>query len=231
MPNLASHSIDALEARVRSDGGRPLLTYYDCGSGERTELSGTTFGNWVDKTVLLMDDLGVADDALVALPLVHDRPGHWVSLVWVAAVWQHGCRALVVPAAEVANSVVDLTVVGPEAPPLLGDVNVAGVTVACSLHPLGQGVDDLNPAFTDYADVRLQPDVHVRSAGEPAWVGLDEGEEVAGSSGRALVVPGEPWTTVREALVAPLLGGGSSVVVVGGSDGDVERIRTAERAG
>ena len=41
---------ELLARRVRSDGGAPLLTYYDTDDGVRTELSGTTFANWVAKT-------------------------------------------------------------------------------------------------------------------------------------------------------------------------------------
>ena len=43
---------------IRDRGSEPLITYYDLVSGERTELSGVSFANWVDKTSnLLVDEL------------------------------------------------------------------------------------------------------------------------------------------------------------------------------
>ena len=39
---------------LRTDPGRPLVTFYDDRSGERTELSVTTFANWVAKTSSLL---------------------------------------------------------------------------------------------------------------------------------------------------------------------------------
>ena len=41
VPTLA----ELLARRVRTDGSAPLITYYDLGSGERTELSAITFAN------------------------------------------------------------------------------------------------------------------------------------------------------------------------------------------
>ena len=45
---------------VRDQGASPLFTYYDPGGGERIELSGVSFANWVDKTSnLLVEELDV----------------------------------------------------------------------------------------------------------------------------------------------------------------------------
>ena len=72
-------------------GASPLFTHYDEASGSRVELSGTTFTNWVDKTVNMLDGLGVEAGAPVHLDLVNTDPGHWVTAIWVAAIWQRGC--------------------------------------------------------------------------------------------------------------------------------------------
>ena len=48
-----------------------MITYYDLASGERTELSGVSFANWVDKTSnLLVDELMIdpADQVELAWP-------------------------------------------------------------------------------------------------------------------------------------------------------------------
>lgn len=212
--------VTALEQRARRDGARPLITYYDVVTGERTELSGATFANWVDKTVNLADELGAASGSRVALPLLLGHPGHWVSLVWLAAVWQLGG----VVTLDTADA--ELAVIGPERPAPHPGVE----TVACSLHPFGLGFTTPLDGVTDYADVRMQPDVHLRYPGP--GVGWDaETDPVTPRDTRALVVPGEPWVSVADALVAPVLGGGSSVVVVGGSEEDLTRIAATERVG
>lgn len=61
-------------AAVAADPARPLLTYYDDATGERTELSGVTLGNWVSKTAnLLVDGLGLGPGDRAELLL----PPHW----------------------------------------------------------------------------------------------------------------------------------------------------------
>ncbi|HET6211502.1 MAG TPA: TIGR03089 family protein, partial [Micromonosporaceae bacterium] len=43
--------VGALLARaVAAEPARPLITYYDDATGERTELSAATLANWVAKT-------------------------------------------------------------------------------------------------------------------------------------------------------------------------------------
>lgn len=74
-----------LTEAVRRDPARPLLTFYDDATGERTELSVATFANWVAKTAnLLRDDLDAQPGARVALGL----PVHWQSAVWLQACWE-----------------------------------------------------------------------------------------------------------------------------------------------
>src|SRR4051812_8567288 len=80
-----------LAAALSADPSRPLLTYLDESTGERTEASVTTFDNWVAKTAnLLVDDLAAEPGARVALLL----PLHWQSAVWLAACWATGCVAV-----------------------------------------------------------------------------------------------------------------------------------------
>ncbi|WP_375493655.1 TIGR03089 family protein [uncultured Jatrophihabitans sp.] len=62
---------------VVTEPARPFVTYYDEASGERTELSVRSLGNWVAKTHHLLGDelgLGVGDTAGVTLP------AHWISV-------------------------------------------------------------------------------------------------------------------------------------------------------
>lgn len=223
----------ALRRRADRDGSTPLLTYYDLGTGERTELSGTTFDNWVSKTCHLFADLGVAPGEIVASPLVARHPGHWVALITTAAAWQLG--ATVVPGESHDAAI---TVIGPSHPAAQGGELPAGEVVICSLHPLGLGLDSLPAGLVDYgSEARIQPDATFALAGldsDLAWsddtthLTFADLGSTPSSAGRVLVHPGDPLETVIAALVAPLLGGGSAVVVAGADD--PERVAAIVRA-
>jgi len=218
---------------VRDQGASPLLTYYHPARGERVELSGVSVANWVDKTSnLLVDELDVEPGDAVDLTLAKGHPGHWVSLVWVLACWQVGAVvSLDQGAARVA-------VLGPDDP---GNAARADAVLVCSLHPLGLPLPGPPPAGTlDYAlEVRSQPDQHAavpQSGLTLAWRDRDrqltQADLVAraGSGERRLLQPTDPWDTARTALVEPLLGGGSAVVVAGPADaGRLAEIAAQER--
>lgn len=201
----------------------PLITYYE--GDARVELSGVTFSNWVMKTANFFDDLGGESDEPLALGLADTRPGHWVSLIWQAAMWFAGGH-VVAGVPEGAG----FTVVGPD------DARRGDVTVACSLHPLGLGFDAAPAGCVDYADVLAQPDAAVAgmpSPSDPAWGDHSYADlsSVEGRSDRVLFSePTCSWEFLRDALVAPLLGGGSSVIAVGLDEERVREIAVAERA-
>ena len=220
--------LTALQRRARTSGGEPLLTHYDLDAGGRTELSVATFANWVAKTANLIEDLG-ADSGLVALPLALSRPGHWMTLLWPLAAWQREC-AITLDAAGA-----DLAVIGPDDPrPVL-----PGATLACSLHPLGLGLRDLPDGVLDFTGEALtQPDqagTLPSAANAPAWIDgsvvLSHADLAATApiAGRALVRPLGALETLRAAILGPLLGGGSSVVVEGTPDDALlAKIRASE---
>ncbi|NES15222.1 MULTISPECIES: TIGR03089 family protein [Micromonospora] len=69
---------------IATDPTRPLLTWYDDATGERTELSGATCANWVAKTAnLLVDEVALApgDTAGVLLP------PHWQTAAVLLGCW------------------------------------------------------------------------------------------------------------------------------------------------
>lgn len=227
---------ELLARRVRSDGSAPLVTYYDTDAGVRTELSGTTLANWVAKTSNLMaDELVLDPGAPVELVLARTDPGHWMTLVWALACWQTGA-VVTLGRPEAAG----LVVCGPayaEVQPGHAEL------VACSLHPLGLGLQPPVPVgVVDYAtEVRAQPDLWggARVASDaPAWRDehrdLSQAELVDATSSapeRVLVRPGDPWATVRDAIVVPLRDGGSSVVLRGTADDQrVREVAATERA-
>lgn len=211
--------IAALRNRVARLGAPPLITYYDDRDGSRVELSAVTFANWVDKTANLIADLGLDDGETVDLAIADTHPGHWVTLVWVAAAWQRGCP--VVPGVSGA----ELLVVGP------GDDRRAATTVACSLHPLGLGFPEPPAGAVDYREVLAQPDVHDPSPlGESTlWEGRPM-PAVPVRDDRLLIVDPDAPTAVREALLAAVPGSGSTVVAVGVSPERAREIADSERA-
>jgi uncharacterized protein (TIGR03089 family) len=83
-----------LGAIVAVDPARPLLTWYDDGNGERTELSGATLANWVAKTAnLLVEGAGLdpGDRAVVLLP------PHWQSAAILLGCWSAGLDVVTEP--------------------------------------------------------------------------------------------------------------------------------------
>ncbi len=220
----------ALTQRARRAGTDPLLTWYRPETGARTELSVRTVANWVDKTANLLTTLGV--EGRVAGPVSRSHPGHWMSLVWPLAAWQHGCGYL---AAE-PDAGSELVVIGPDDPQAVPGLT----TIACSLHPLGLGLRELPSGVLDFSSEALaEPDAHGAEPVDlsaPAW--LDQSRtlshaatgDVAPQPGRALVRPTTAWETLAAAVLAPVLGGGSAVVVEGPVDADaLAAIEAAER--
>jgi uncharacterized protein (TIGR03089 family) len=214
-----------LAALLRSDPARPLVTFYDDATGERVELSVTTYANWVAKTAaLVQDELDVERGALVLV----DLPTHWLGAVWLGAAWSLG---LVVTDDPGRSPEADLVVCGPERVDVYAGVADRAPVVALSLRPLGgpfTGV--LPPGVVDYGAVVLgQPDVFVPydppGAGDRAW---RDGEgpatqgdllaEAARSSvvardGRLLTDVNPSTRRGLSTLLAPVVLGGSAVWV------------------
>jgi uncharacterized protein (TIGR03089 family) len=69
---------------IATDPTRPLLTWYDDATGERTELSGATLANWVAKTAnLLVDEAALAPGDTAGVPL----PPHWQTAAVLLGCW------------------------------------------------------------------------------------------------------------------------------------------------
>ncbi len=238
-----------LRRRTATAGADPLVTYYDLGTGERTELSAVTVANWVDKTChLLTDEYGLDVGDGVLLDLARTHPGHWVTGCLELACWALGVTVVVDDGAAsggtasggTAGEAVRLVVAGPLYATAAERATVLGAELlACSLHPLGLPFAEKLPAgVADFSlEVRGQPDQFAGptvSADLPAWRSVEatltqaEVATVDGTSGRRLLRPSTPWSTARDGIVAALVGGGSVVVVVGDDDAALERVRVTE---
>lgn len=222
-----------LRAALDRDPARPLLTYYDDRTGERTELSATTLDNWVAKTAnLVVDELGVQPGDRVGVLL----PAHWQTVAVLLAVWAAGG----VVGSDPAGTTVTFCA-AEELDSRPDDLDRAGDLVVLSLAPLGRGLSDPPPGVTDYA-------VAVRAHGDrftaPVPVGADAPALADGAtllSGADLVARARrradelgltagdrvlstlAWHGPADWLdgwLAPLAAGASLVQSVGGTDPD-----------
>ncbi len=221
------------------------MTFYDESTGERVELSAVTFDNWVSKIAnLFADELGLEprDGCAVRLPT------HWLAPVVVLGCWASG---LVL--SDAAASVVQ--VVGPDDLLRVTEVDAAGgVTLACSLRPLGgRFVEPLPSGWLDFAvEVPPQPDVLLdprppipadRAVSAEFPGATETSHEVMLAAGRAAAIrvglePGGRLATdvstadlngLVTSIAAPLAVGGS-VVLVAHADRERRReIGTMER--
>lgn len=229
----------ALLARLlRSDPGRPLVTFYDHASGERVELSVTTYANWVAKTASLL----VEEHDLERGRRLHvDLPAHWLGPVFLGAAWTVGLEVSL--AGEEAGEP-DAVVCGPEAlatwAPRASQVPV----LACSLRPMGVRFADPLPAGVHDVgiDVWSQPDAF--AAYDPpgdddlARPGTTQGRMwEAATAGSLLTDGGRLLTEANPAsppgiasFVEPLARGGSLVLVAHADPGRLDATYADERA-
>ena len=145
-----------LEGLLRGDAGRPLVTFYDHASGERTELSVTTYANWVAKTAGLLAD---EHDLERGQSLRIDLPTHWLGPVFLGAAWTVGL-------AVTDGDDADAYVCGPDGLDRWARTARDAVVLASALQPLGtRFTEPLPPGVHDYGvEVWSQPD---------AWVAFD----------------------------------------------------------
>jgi uncharacterized protein (TIGR03089 family) len=232
----------ALAALLRADAGRPFVTFYDDATGERIELSVTTYANWVAKTAgLAQDELDAERGGLVLV----DLPTHWLGAVWLGAAWSLGLAVTDDPA--LADQA-DLVVCGPDGVATYASHAGRVPVVALSLRPLGgRFTEELPTGITDYGAVVLaQPDLFVAydppGAEDAAWRSAtgtaSQADLLTEAAAAGVVEPGgrlltdvDPCTRAGvTTLTGPLLAG-AGVVWVRHPDEDAwERRADQERA-
>ncbi|MEU5938276.1 TIGR03089 family protein [Micromonospora sp. NPDC047548] len=134
---------------IATDPTRPLLTWYDDATGERTELSGATLANWVAKTAnLLVDELALSpgDSAGVLLP------PHWQTAAVLLGCWSAGLT--------VADTPGDVDVLFAAAGRVAeADAWPAGDRYALALAPFAAPLREVPAGFADYVvEVRAHGD-------------------------------------------------------------------------
>jgi uncharacterized protein (TIGR03089 family) len=220
---------DLLDVALRADPARPLLTYYDDATGERTELSVATFANWVAKSAnLLRDDLDAEPGTTLALAL----PVHWQAAVVLQSAWALGLEVRTPapdgtpPAADITVTSYDAVDAGVQAPP-------GGELVVLGLGPLGLPRADRQPPPGPVLDFDREVHAHgdrfaPGSAADPGRVALrtPEGAYTAGDltglataqravPARRRLLVAEPLNTlpaVLGGLLVPLAAGVTAVL-------------------
>ncbi len=211
-----------LDAAVRGDAARPLLTFYDDATGERVELSVTTTANWVAKTAsFLVDGLGREPGDAVAVLL----PVHWQTAIAVLAGWAAGLEVRI--GGDPAGADVVLAAEAQLARALdAGAEDVVGFSLSAFGAPLAavpQGVVDYATEVLGHADrfaTRDLPDPAL-VAGKRAYPGAELAASVAAGVRRWQLGPDDavlttlPYDTVHgllAGLLAPLAAGARVVL-------------------
>jgi hypothetical protein len=245
-----------LGALVAGDPARPLFTYYDDATGERTELSAVTLGNWIAKTAnLLVDGCGLGPGDRVAVLL----PPHWQTAAVLLGAWSAGLSvALPGTAADSPPGSPPAVDSPPGSPPAVDSPPTPGTGVAdvvfaaldrlaaappagdrfaLGLAPMGLPLRDVPAGWLDYvAEARGHGD-QFRAAPPPDAAGyraaVAAARELAAALGlrpgdRVLVDAGA-YPDPPHWLLAPLVAGASVVLCAHQDPGAVASRVAAER--
>jgi uncharacterized protein (TIGR03089 family) len=222
-----------LARRLSDDPARPLVTFYDDATGERTELSVATWANWVAKvSSLLVEDLDVEHGSR----LLVDLPAHWLGTVVLGAAWACGIEV-------VWSGEADAVVTGPDGLARWGPDAGRVPVLATALQPLaGRFPDGVPPGVHDLGvEVWAQPDgyaaypapedddVAVEGASHAElWGSAAAGDQLT-DGGRLLSETNPASPSGLASLAEPLARSGSLVLVAHASAERRERIATDER--
>ncbi|WP_426244853.1 TIGR03089 family protein [Nocardioides sp. LHG3406-4] len=220
------------------DAGRPLVTFYDDATGERVELSATTYANWVSKAAgLLVEECDLERGQSLRI----DLPTHWLGPVFLGAAWTIG---LVVTAHDEPDAVVCGPGTLAEWAPRASDLPV----LACSLLPLGVRFADGVPSGVHDVGTEIwgQPDAFTAwdppGPDDPATDSLTQadlfGPTRATAAGGSLLTDGGRLLTTANpasppgaaAFTEPLVRRGSVVLVAGADPARLDALYAEERA-
>jgi len=222
-----------LSGLLTRDAGRPLVTFYDGATGERTELSVTTYANWVAKVAsLLADELEVEHGSRVLV----DLPAHWLAPVVLGAAWAAGLEV-------VWDGEADAVVTGPDGVERWAGEAARVPVLASALLPLAGRFPAALPAGVHDLGVEVwsQPDAYVAwpapADDDPAVAGVTQADlwraAAAGSQitdgGRLLSETSPASPSGLASFIEPLARNGSMVLVTSTSEERREQIAADER--
>jgi uncharacterized protein (TIGR03089 family) len=214
---------------VATDPARPLLTWYS--PAERTELSGATLANWVNKTAnLLVDELGLGAGSSAVV----DLPPHWQTSSIMLACWTAGLAISHRGSAGASGGDVSFGLPG------------TGCDYVVGLHPLALPVTELSGQERDWVlSARAHGDryggppadpgaaaltglPHPVSHADLASRGLERAAELAIGKGDRVLIDVGAHPRPLDWLAAPIAAGASLVLCQGVED--LEKIAATERA-
>lgn len=219
-----------LAEQLRTEPGRPLVTFYDDATGERVELSVATYANWVAKTSsLLVEELDLERGGR----LLVDLPTHWLTPVFLGAAWTVGLS--VVP-----EGLADAVVCGPDGLERYADRAADVPVIACALLPLGvRFAEPLPGGVHDFGlEVWSQPDSFIPwdppTGDDEAAPGVSQ-RELTGRPPQHLAPSGRLLTTVSPlsdpaTMVEALRVGGSTIWVRNADPDALQKKYDDERA-
>ncbi|WHU45315.1 TIGR03089 family protein [Gordonia sp. L191] len=218
------------------DHSRPALTFYDDATGERTELSWATLGNWAAKTANLLVDEVLLEPGD---PVIVDLPEHWQTAGILLGCWWAGARVHTRAEADLFG---DATVGFTDRDHVDAHPDVEDLIVA-PLDPFAMPVPGLPPGVSDYGTrVRIHGDqftgpAHAGDAldGRTTSEVLDAAHAAAAGAGirpGGRVLSTLEWasaTGIVDHFLAPL-SVGAGLVWVANPDGDQSARAATERA-
>lgn len=214
-------------AAIAADPTRPLLTWYDDATGDRTELSGATLANWVAKTAnLLVDSAGLAPGDAAGVLL----PPHWQTAAVLLGCWSARLEVTGGQPGELPGQPVDVLFAAADRI----DEAAAWPAVdryALALAPLAAPLRDLPPGYADYViEVRQHGD-HFTPEPQPGPPDADlatraarRGTELGIAAGDRVLVDAARYPDPVDWLLAPLTAGASMVLC-----GRLDPARLADR--
>jgi uncharacterized protein (TIGR03089 family) len=224
---MADTILTAFRRTTAADATRPVVTYYDDATGERTELSAATLDNWVAKTANLLTlglGLGTGDQAGIGLP------AHWQTAAVLLGCWTASLAIGPADQGEVAFVTADR----------VADARAADV-LALALAPLGLPFRPGPPAgAADYVvEVRAHGDRYTGPPPAPTASALTDGtthaelvERAAGrvAAGARVLIDADATPDPADWLIAPLVAGASIVLCRNLDPGKLDARLAAERA-
>lgn len=219
---------------VRSDSSRPRLTFYDDApgptQGERIELSGRVFANWVAKAAnALQEEYDAGPGSIVRI----DLPVHWRALYWAFAAWSVGATVDLRDRPDQAGAADVVVTTDPAVPP-------GGPIVQVTLPALARAAPGMLPAgvmdearelatyadaFDSWADPEPADSALVTDAGATSYAEVVDGAQ-ARAQERGGTVPRGVRLGVSGAPVDVLL----DVLAVWAQDGSVVVVREPDPA-
>lgn len=214
---------ELLSVAIAADPSRPLITFYDDETSERTELSGLTLTNWVAKTAnLLVDGCGLGPGSVARVRL----PAHWQTAAILLGAWsagvsvEHGAATAAGDVAFVAAGSLAEAFVGPVPPDEVFALALAPLAAPVRPAP-PPGVLDYVVEVRPHGD-RFTPLTAVTGQTVALTDGTSHAELVARAAARAeaagwptgarLLIDGDGQPDPLDWLLAPLCARASTVL-------------------